>query len=212
VGSAAFTSPRNLPLAGRAARTRPPFQAALVLTFRPGLRGAARSQMFFGICCPDLPTTLTFAPSSAGAPSAASEPWCNSKSCSPVPAPCRCWWIPHDTALSEPAATPTLPSWRAAAPVCADRRADPISAPQDSDSSVHSHHPCDPNSPPSLANPTIGSSGPIHTPPRTEAKPIKDRPSSCGLVHCTVYSVFAAMKTILLIGCSAPRNRANLFQ
>jgi hypothetical protein len=42
---------------------------------------------------------------------------------------------------------------------------------------------------PSAGSPTIRPSGPINTTPRAEAKPIKDRPSSCGLAHRAVYSI-----------------------
>jgi hypothetical protein len=38
-------------------------------------------------------------------------------------------------------------------------------------------------------NPTASPSQADNSPPRAGAKPIKDRPSSCGLAHCTVYSI-----------------------
>jgi len=121
-----------------------------------------------------------------------------------------CQWTPHEDEPSEPA-PPTLPCPQGAAPVCADRVADPISAPNHLDSLPHPRQPRHPQSPPPPHSTALSASEPLCATPRTEAKPIKDRPSSCGLAHCTVCSVFAAMKIILLIGYSAPRNRANLF-
>ena len=154
---------------------------------------------------------MNFAPDSASAPSAGSEPWSKSRFCSPVTVLGPCQWTPHEDEPSEPA-PPTPPCPQGAAPVCADRVADPISAPNHLDSLPHPRQPRHPQSPPPPHSTALSASEPLCATPRTEAKPIKDRPSSCGLAHCTVCSVFAAMKIILLIGYSAPRNRANLFQ
>ena len=154
---------------------------------------------------------MNFAPDSASAPGAGSEPWSKSRFCSPVTVMGPCQWTPHEDEPSEPA-PPTLPCPQGAAPVCADRVADPISAPNHLDSLPHPRQPRHPQSPPPPHSTALSASEPLCATPRTEAKPIKDRPSSCGLAHCTVCSVFAAMKIILLIGYSAPRNRANLFQ
>jgi hypothetical protein len=49
---------------------------------------------------------------------------------------------------------------------------------------------------PSPDKPVHRSSKPDRTPPETRTKPIKDRPSPHGLVHCTVYSLFAALKIL----------------
>jgi hypothetical protein len=86
--------------------------------------------------------------------------------------------------------------------VCHFPAVDPISASHNPD-----FRPASPNLRDSYAQlPTLNRSGvaskSLRTPPGIEAKPIQDRPASCSLVHRAVYSVFAAMKIILL---PAPR-------
>jgi hypothetical protein len=107
---------------------------------------------------------------------------------------------------------PTLPFRQGAAPVCPNRMADPISAPDGPDSSPHPRCPSDSRSllPPNRT--TRRSSQPHHVPPRTEAKPIKDPPHSRGLAHCAVYSIPRQSAFAPYPGFHRPRNRANLFQ
>lgn len=54
-------------------------------------------------------------------------------------------------------------------------------------------------------NLAIHHSRPTNGPPRRKAKPIKDRPSSCALVHCTVWSD-SRRSALSAPGFLAPRN------
>jgi hypothetical protein len=109
---------------------------------------------------------------------------------------------------------PTLPSRQGAAPVCADRMADPISLPDGPDSSPHPRCPSDSRSLPPPDSTTHRSSQPLHVPPHTKAKPIKDQAPALprNLVHCAVNSIPRASAFAPYPGFPRPRNRANLFQ
>ena len=146
-----------------------------------------RRQLSIRIYCPAhrLPSS---APDSASAPSAASERWCQSKFCSPATVPCRCWWTPHEDAPSELAA-PTLPSRQGVALLRPDHTPHPNSEPHCPDSSPQPYRRGAPRD-------LLPKDTPIGTPSSArnntlpaQTKPIKDRPSSCALVHCTVYSI-----------------------
>ena len=133
-----------------------------------------------------LPITATFMPRSpAGisgvAPSAESEPCSRSKSC-PL-------WTPHDAHRPEPATTPAL-LCRQRTPYLCPAPAKPHSTLLRNLESACPAHPT-PTAPLLISSRQPPQSSPCYRKShcRHRTKPIKDRPSRCGLAHCTVSSI-----------------------
>ena len=101
---------------------------------------------------------------------------------------CRRWWTLHDPAWPELAA-PTLPSRQGVTGVRLAPTPHTNSGPNCPDSSPLPHRRGHPRALLPADTPTGSPSSARNHTPRTETKPIKDRTSSCALVHCTVYSI-----------------------